>query len=98
MAYKVYCRECSWTVSDPVELKGEANWLAGRHISDTDHSVALEEVEEDSADAEFVRADATRGRVEILRPDPNPTADGTTRRQCGPVVCSVETVVPPGSA
>lgn len=96
MAYKVYCRECSWTVNDPVELKGEANWLAGRHISDTNHSVALEEVTEDKQDAEFVRAPRERGRIEILRPDPDPTSDHL--RRCGPVECSVQTVLPPRSA
>lgn len=96
MAYKVYCRECSWTVTDPVELKGEANWLAGRHISDTDHSVALEEVDDETTDAEFVRGDGERGRIEILRPNPDPASDH--RRRCGPVECSVQTVRPPRSA
>ena len=45
MPYLVYCRECGWTAPRPVDLKGEANWLAGRHISETGHRVSLREVD-----------------------------------------------------
>ena len=43
--YEVYCRECDWQAPDTVELKGLANVLAGRHISETGHVVALKTVE-----------------------------------------------------
>jgi len=44
MGYTLRCRSCEWAVVEPVELKGEANWLAGRHIAETGHSVNLERV------------------------------------------------------
>lgn len=47
MPYQVYCRECEWAAPTPVDLKGEANWLAGRHISETGHHVSLREVDGD---------------------------------------------------
>lgn len=42
MGYTLHCRVCDWGVDDPIELKGEANLVAGRHIAETGHSVALE--------------------------------------------------------
>lgn len=47
MAFTLHCRNCDWEIEEPVELKGEANWLAGRHIAETGHSVRLERVEPD---------------------------------------------------
>lgn len=104
MPYLVYCRECGWTISDPVELKGEANWLAGRHISEQGHSVALKEVEPEyeekqKEDVEFYRHTSRPENIEILRPvDPALSsipdvieAPSVTRR-CGPVVCHIQTV------
>lgn len=94
MAFKVYCRECSWKKADPVELKGEANWIAGRHISDTGHSVAVKEVEdgeEESEPKEFFRSgDHRNGRLEILRPVPPEGPDEDAQiRECGPIDCVV---------
>lgn len=51
MAFTVVCRECEWAAPGPVDLKGAANWLAGRHISETGHSVGIHETDEDD-DAE----------------------------------------------
>ena len=61
MGYTLHCRTCEWSVEEPVELKGEANWLAGKHIAETGHSVALEHVETDEDD--FYRGG---GSVEIV--------------------------------
>ena len=61
MGYTLHCRTCEWSVEEPVELKGEANWLAGKHIAETGHSVALERVETDEDD--FYRGG---GSVEIV--------------------------------
>lgn len=61
MGYTLHCRTCEWSVEEPVELKGEANWLAGKHIAETGHSVALERVETDEDD--FYRGG---GGVEIV--------------------------------
>lgn len=61
MAYTLDCRGCDWAVDEPIELKGEANWLAGKHIAETGHSVALEHVvTEDEED--FYRG----GGIEVL--------------------------------
>lgn len=104
MVYKVYCRECGWTIPDHVHLKGEANWLAGRHISDTGHSVAIREADaatpaEDNI--EFYRSEQPKTPVDILHPLANPPprlhqfedSDPQVKR-CGPVFCRVETVQP----
>ena len=61
MGYTLHCRTCDWAVEEPVELKGEANWIAGRHIAETGHSVALERV--DCEEGDFYRGG---GGVEIL--------------------------------
>lgn len=45
MTYRVTCRECDWIAAATVEEKGAANWLAGKHISDTGHVVTIEDVE-----------------------------------------------------
>lgn len=45
MPYTLHCRTCDWAIEEPVELKGEANWLAGRHIAETGHSVELNRLE-----------------------------------------------------
>ena len=67
MGYTLHCRTCEWSVDEPVQLKGEANWLAGRHISETGHSVGLERV--DASDGnDFYRGG---GRVEILTEPPS---------------------------
>lgn len=98
MAFKVYCRECSWKASDPVDLKGEANWLAGRHISDTGHSVAVKETEDhdESEPKEFLRSNGSDdGSIEIIRAvgtEEIVGEVGTEVRQCGPVECVVATV------
>lgn len=101
MAYLVYCRECGWMASDPVELKGEANWLAGRHISENGHSVALKEIDPDAPtraedDIEFYRQSLPDVRIEILRPvSPNaPDGNVGSTRRCGPIHCYIETVQP----
>ncbi|MFB6354420.1 MAG: hypothetical protein ABEJ92_10085 [Halobacteriales archaeon] len=89
-AYEVYCRECEWSADGPVDLKGTANLLAGRHISRTGHVVALKAVEtapEDAPADDFYRGGGGRSvAVEILRP-----TDGTARgRRRGPVDYVVE--------
>ena len=91
--YEVYCRECDWQAPDTVELKGLANVLAGRHISETGHVVALKTVElaaeEDVPADDFYRGGGRSVTFEVLRRvDGEP--DGR-RRQCGPVECVVET-------
>lgn len=50
MAYVLRCRTCEWAIEEPIELKGEANWLAGQHIAETGHSVALERVDLEGED------------------------------------------------
>ncbi len=104
MPYLVYCRECGWTITDPVELKGEANWLAGRHISEQGHSVALKEVEPDNEekqkeDVEFYRNTPRTANIEILRPVDTPShslpdnlEEPNVTRRCGPVICHIQTV------
>lgn len=62
MGYTLRCRVCEWGIDEPVELKGEANMLAGKHIAKTGHSVALERVAAEGED--FYRGGAD---VEILR-------------------------------
>lgn len=59
MAYTLHCRNCDWNVEEPVELKGEANWLAGQHISETGHSVRLEQVQAEEED-DFYRGGRRR--------------------------------------
>lgn len=67
MPYTLHCRTCDWAVEEPVELKGEANWLAGRHIAETGHSVELRrEVDEEGTEDDFYR-----GGVEVLREPPS---------------------------
>ena len=68
MAYTLDCRGCEWAVDEPVELKGEANWLAGKHIAKTGHSVALKRVVAEDDD-DFYRG----GGTEILREPPSGT-------------------------
>lgn len=101
MMYVVYCRECSWEAPKPLELKGEANMIAGRHISNTGHSVALRELDpsdELTSDTGFHRSGRRRTPVEILRPIPPDVtpgeAEGPPTRQCGPVLCTVQRIVP----
>ena len=65
MGYTLRCRSCDWAVEEPVELKGEANWLAGKHIAETGHSVALERVECEEED--FYRGG---GGVEVVTEPP----------------------------
>lgn len=65
MGFTLHCRSCEWSVEEPLELKGEANWLAGRHISKTGHSVALERVECEEED--FYRGG---GSVEVITEPP----------------------------
>lgn len=62
MGYTLHCRTCDWSIDDPVELKGEANWLAGRHIAETGHSVNLERVAPENEE-DFYRGG---GQVEVL--------------------------------
>ena len=45
MPYTLHCRDCDWAVETPIELKGEANLRAGRHIAETGHSVKLRRIE-----------------------------------------------------
>ncbi len=87
--YKVYCRECGWRSDGPVDLKGTANLLAGRHISRTGHVVALKTVETDVDDPadDFHRGRRSVG-FEVLRPA---GASARDVRRCGPVNCVVET-------
>ena len=87
-AYEVYCRECDWQADNPVDLKGAANLLAGRHISRTGHVVALKTIRTPE-DGELRRGGRSVS-VEILRPagaDPG----SVEVRRCGPVDCAVET-------
>ena len=91
--YEVYCRECDWQAPEAVELKGLANVLAGRHISETGHVVTLKTVElapeEDVPVDDFYRG---RGRsVSFEHLHPADTASVGDRRRCGPVECVVET-------
>lgn len=65
MGYTLHCRTCDWAVEEPVDLKGEANWLAGKHIAETGHSVALERV--DCEEDDFYRGG---GNVEVLTEPP----------------------------
>lgn len=68
MPFTLHCRACDWAVEEPVELKGEANWLAGRHIAETGHSVDLRRVEPEGEDGEdFYRGGGT---VEVVRDPP----------------------------
>lgn len=109
MPYLVYCRECGWTISDPVELKGEANWLAGRHISEQGHSVALKEIDPETEnkakeDVEFYRHSSRSAHIEILRPVnhtgssiPAVIEEPCVTRRCGPVLCHIQTVSPVSS-
>lgn len=87
--YEVYCRECDWRVNGPVDLKGTANLLAGRHISETDHVVALKSIEEPADDQELRRGGDRSVHVEVLRPASS-ASDAADRRRCGPVECVVE--------
>ena len=79
--YEVHCRECDWGADDPLELKGEANLRAGRHISETGHVVVLKTVTRDDPDGEFRRG--RRVTFERLRRVPGDDAD--ERRTCGSV-------------
>lgn len=88
-SYEVFCRECDWRVDEPVDLKGTANLLAGRHISQTGHIVALKTVEQDGDTEEFYRGGRRSVTVEILRAAPA-TAEAADVRRCGPVDCVVE--------
>jgi len=66
MSFTLHCRNCDWSVEEPIELKGEANWIAGRHISETGHSIRLERLEPEGEN-DFYRG----GRdVEILTEPP----------------------------
>lgn len=87
MAFEIECRECDWKAPEPVDLKGEANWLAGRHISDTGHSVAIRELDPEEALADeddFYRGGSDRGRVvQIVGPPPgsDPASDPEIERR-----------------
>lgn len=87
-AYEVYCRECDWQADNPVDLKGTANLLAGRHISRTGHVVALKTIEAPD-DEEFRRGGGRSVSFEILKPAFAAPEGGDVRR-CGPVDCVVE--------
>lgn len=92
--YEVYCRECEWRAPDAVDLKGTANVIAGRHISQTGHVVALKTVET-APDDEIPTDDFYRGgrsvTLELLRPADGMTpSGGADVRRCGPVECVVE--------
>lgn len=90
-AYEVFCRECDWQVDEPVDLKGTANLLAGRHISRTGHIVALKTIERPAEeDDEFYRGGDRSISVEILRPA-TAVPEAMEVRRCGPVDCVVET-------
>jgi hypothetical protein len=91
-AYEVYCRECGWRADGPVDLKGTANLLAGRHISRTGHVVALKTIEApDEVDADdFYRGGNRSVTFEVLRPALTAPETADVRR-CGPVNCVVET-------
>ena len=64
MPYTLHCRSCDWSIEEPIELKGEANLLAGRHISETGHSVRLQRLE---PEGDFYRGGDA---VEILTEPP----------------------------
>lgn len=90
-AYEVYCRECDWRADDPVDLKGTANLLAGRHISRTGHVVALKTIEQPAEDGEeFHRGKDRSVSFEILRPA-SAAPESADVRRCGPIDCVVET-------
>jgi hypothetical protein len=93
--YEVYCRECGWQADEPVDLKGAANLLAGRHISQTGHVVALKTIDGDGATQEGTAGDFYRGRrsvsFEYLQAAADAPADAEVRR-CGPIDCVVEPV------
>lgn len=100
MTYDLYCHECSWS-STSVELKGEANWIAGKHISKTGHSVAMKEIDEEPPeppkDADFFRSSRDgEGATEILRVvadhAPKVEDEPDELRRCGPVVCRVQAI------
>ncbi|MDZ7701123.1 MAG: hypothetical protein U5J98_03120 [Halobacteriales archaeon] len=84
--YEVYCRECDWRADNPVDLKGTANLLAGRHISRSGHVVALKTIEADDGE---LRRGGRSVSFEILRPAGAEPASVEVRR-CGPVDCAVE--------
>lgn len=63
MAYTLHCRTCDWAIEEPVELKGEANWLAGRHIAETGHSVELRREAPEGEEDDFYRGG---DRFEVL--------------------------------
>ena len=91
--YEVYCRECDWRADGPIDLKGTANVLAGRHISRTGHVVALKTIEDGGPTEEGTAGDFYRGRsvrFEVLRQTTGAAEDAEVRR-CGPVDCVVET-------
>lgn len=89
-AYEVFCRECDWTADNPVDLKGTANLLAGRHISRTGHIVALKTIERPAEEGDdFYRGGDRSVTFEILRPATAAPETATVRR-CGPVDCVVE--------
>lgn len=88
--YEVYCRECDWGADRRVDLKGEANLLAGRHISQTGHIVALKTVERPTEEAEDFYRGGRSVSVEILRPA-DLAEEAAEVRECGPVDCVVET-------
>lgn len=69
MGYTLDCRACDWAIDQPIELKGEANLVAGRHIAETGHSVALERVAPEGGD--FYRGG---DEVEILTEPPTEMA------------------------
>lgn len=89
-AYEVYCRECDWRADGPVDLKGTANLLAGRHISRSGHVVALKTIEQPAEAEEFHRGKDRSVTFEILRPV-TAAPESTAVRRCGPVNCIVET-------
>lgn len=90
-AYEVYCRECGWRADGPVDLKGTANLLAGRHISRTGHVVALKTIEEpdEGERDDFYRGGARSVSFEVLRPS-TAAPEAVDVRRCGPVDCVVE--------
>ena len=90
--YEVYCRGCEWGAEDPVDLKGEANLLAGRHISETGHVVVVKTVtrDEDDPGEDFYRGRGRRVSFERLRPLQGDPPVAAEVRTCGPVECLVE--------
>lgn len=88
--YEVYCRECEWRAENPIDLKGTANLIAGRHISRTDHVVALKTIEQPAdEDEDFYRGGDRSVSFELLRSAPDDKLPAELR-QCGPVACLVE--------